>query len=121
MSKKKFNVSGRAKTRKRRWLTSAFGNLPRRKKKNLHHKLKFAALKERQKDESGAIKRLTSYLAGVRRGECFDRSRERDEENLVGSPRIDTEAEVASTEGGATWMTRVPCSQSGVTLVMLDQ
>lgn len=78
-------------------------------------------MKDRRENESRLIKRLTSYLAGVRRGECFDRSRERDEENLVGSPRIDTEAEVASTEGGAMWMTRVACSQSSVTLAMLDQ
>lgn len=48
---------------------------------------------------------LSSYLVGASRGDCFDSSGERDERNLVGSPRIDTEAEVACTEGGASEMT----------------
>lgn len=48
---------------------------------------------------------MSSYLVGASTGDCFDSSGERDERNLVCSPRIDTEAEVACTEGGASEMT----------------
>lgn len=52
-------------------------------------------------------------------GECFDRSAERDERNLVGSPRVDTEAEVDCKEGGAREMTRLTAANQASHLVTL--
>lgn len=54
-------------------------------------------------------------------GECFDRSEEREERNLVDSPRIDTEAEVDCKEDGAREMTRITVANQASHLVTLAQ